>query len=78
MHRELIIKLPQSVQLSAFEIGMLLASRLYERGILTSGQAADMVGISKRAFIELLGKYGVSVFGYTTLEEIEAEEAGNE
>lgn len=53
---------------------MVLAAKLYERGILTAGQAAEMVGLSKRAFIELLSKYGVSVFGYETLEEMEAGE----
>lgn len=71
------IKLPSSVQLTQFEVTMTLAAHLYERGILSSGQGAEMVGLSKRAFIELLGKYGVSVFGYGTLEEIE-EEVDNE
>ena len=51
---------------------MVLAAKLYERGILSAGQAAEMVGLSKRAFVELLSKYGVSVFGYETLEEMEA------
>ena len=73
MQHEVIIKLPSSVQLSPFEVTMTLAARLYERGILSSGQAAEKVGLSKRAFIELLGQYGVSVFGYSTLEEIEGE-----
>jgi hypothetical protein len=36
---------------------------LFERGILTSGQAAEIAGITKRAFLENVGKYGVSVFG---------------
>jgi len=56
---------------------MVLAAKLYERGILTAGQAAEMVGLSKRAFIELLSKYGVSVFGYETLEEMEAGEGAS-
>ena len=56
---------------------MLLAAKLYERGILSAGQAAEVAGLSKRAFIELLGKYGVSVFGYETLEEMESGEAPN-
>ena len=73
MQQEVTIKLPKSVQLNSFEIAMTLAARLYERGILTSGQAAEMVGISKRAFIELLAQYGVSVFGYSTLEELETD-----
>ncbi len=44
------------------EVAMLLAAKLYEEGKLSSGQAADLVGLSKRTFIEMLGKYGVSVF----------------
>jgi predicted HTH domain antitoxin len=36
--------------------------QLFEDGILSSGQAAEMVGVSKRAFIEIMGKYGVSIF----------------
>jgi predicted HTH domain antitoxin len=73
MQQEVTIKLPKSVQLNSFEIAMTLAARLYERGILTSGQAAEMAGISKRAFIELVGQYGVSVFGYASLEELEMD-----
>lgn len=63
------VKIPKRLSLSEFEIRMILASRLYETGKITSGQAAEMVGLSKRAFIELLGKYNVSVFGYTLEDE---------
>ena len=73
MQQELVIKLPGSVQLSQFELSMILACKMYERGILSAGQAAEVAGISKRAFIELLGKYGVSVFGYSSLAELESE-----
>ena len=44
------------------EVAMLLASQLYQQGKLTSGQAADLVGMTKREFIEMIGRYGVSVF----------------
>ncbi len=63
------VKIPKRLSLSEFEIRMILASRLYETGKVTSGQAAEMVGLSKRGFIELLGKYNVSVFGYTLEDE---------
>ena len=63
------IKIPKRLSLSEFEISMILAARLYETGRITSGQAAEMVGLSKRSFMELLGKYNVSVFGYTLDEE---------
>jgi predicted HTH domain antitoxin len=62
------ITLPESVQLSEFDIKMTLAAKLYEDGTLSGGQAAELVGISKRSFLEQLGKYGVSIFGYTADE----------
>jgi len=68
-HTNVTVKLPKIAELSEFEVTMVLASRLYELGKLTSGQAAEMVGLSKRSFIELLGKFNVSVFGYTMDEE---------
>ncbi|MDQ3635305.1 MAG: UPF0175 family protein [Aridibacter sp.] len=63
--------LPKSVDVSDFELKMIVASKLYELGKLSSGQAAEVAGLSKRAFLELLGKYNVSVFGY---DEMELEE----
>jgi predicted HTH domain antitoxin len=30
---------------------------------MTLGQAAELTGLSKRAFIEIMGKYGFSLFG---------------
>lgn len=36
---------------------MTLAAKLYEMGTLSGGQAAELVGVSKRTFLELLGKY---------------------
>ncbi|WP_339784535.1 UPF0175 family protein [uncultured Imperialibacter sp.] len=47
------------------EVKMIVASSLFEKGILSSGQAATFVGISKREFIETVGNYGVSIFGET-------------
>jgi predicted HTH domain antitoxin len=73
MEQTLTIKIPSAVQLNKFELSMALASKLYERGVLSSGQAADMVGISKRAFVELLAQYGVSVFGYDDIEDLKQE-----
>ncbi len=58
------ITLPNSLHLKDFDIKMIIASKLFEEGKLSSGQASEIVGISKRAFIELVGKYGVYIFGY--------------
>ena len=48
----------------------LLAAKLYEKGSLSLGQAADLAGYSKRTFIELLGDYDVSIFNFSE-EELE-------
>ena len=62
------LKIPSSLQISEFDLAMTLASKLYEDGKLSSGQGAEMAGITKRTFLELLGKYNVSIFGYTAEE----------
>jgi len=59
-----LVKLPEEIQLGEFELNMLIAGKLFEKGRLSSGQACKIVGISKRAFLEILGKYDISVFGY--------------
>ncbi|MEL6943232.1 MAG: UPF0175 family protein [Bacteroidota bacterium] len=52
------------------EANMLLASQLFEEGRLSSGQAADFVGMDKQSFLEQVGKYGISIFQYDE-EELE-------
>lgn len=64
----LTINIPDSVQLNDREAKFLLASRLFEKGKLTLGQAAEMVGLSKRAFMELLGDYDVSIINHSVSE----------
>lgn len=61
--KALTIHLPESLDSEEFEIKMLLAGQLYERGKLSVGQAADIVGISKKSFIETMGQFGFSLFG---------------
>ena len=41
-----------------------IAAKLYESGKLSLGQAAEMAGLTKRTFAELLGDYGVSLLNY--------------
>lgn len=65
------VQLPDFVTIDTRELLLLLASKLYERGTLSLGQAAEMVGVSKRTFMELLGDYGVSVFNYPPEELVE-------
>lgn len=62
--KQLVLNIPDFVQLDEKEIAMTLASKLYEEGKLSLGQASELVGISKRTFVEMLGKYNVSLFNY--------------
>lgn len=62
--KTILINIPDSIDLNDREAKMLLASRLYEKGKLSLGQAAELVGLSKRAFMELLADYDVSIFNY--------------
>jgi predicted HTH domain antitoxin len=39
-----------------------LYAKLYEQGVLSSGQAAALLGITRWEFLDLLGRYGVSYF----------------
>jgi predicted HTH domain antitoxin len=43
---------------------------IYEKGKLTLGQAAELAGLSKRTFMEILSDYDVSIFNYS-LSELE-------
>lgn len=56
------LEIPPGLKKSKFELSMLFASKLFDEGLISSGQGAMMVGLSKQAFIELLGKYKVSIF----------------
>ena len=47
---------------------MLVASRLYEQGKLSLGQAAELAGLTKRSFAELLSQYNVSIFNFPSTD----------
>jgi predicted HTH domain antitoxin len=63
--KTLTINIPDNLELNDIEAKMLLASRLFEKGKLSLGQAAELVGLSKRAFLEVLSDYSVSPFNYS-------------
>ena len=56
------LRVPDGMELSEHDYLMALASKLYEDGKFSAGQAAELVGVSKQTFIETLGKYNVSLF----------------
>ena len=63
--KTVVLNIPDSIEIDDNEALMAIASRLYEKGKLSLGQAADLAGLSKRAFMEVLGTYGVSIFNYS-------------
>lgn len=70
--RTVKLKVPDSLEMKDYDFLMIIASKLYEEAKLSAGQAAEMVGLSKRAFIEILGKYGVSVFS-NSIDELKSD-----
>lgn len=60
--KTMTLTLPDTLDIDDREIAMLVASRLYEQGRLSLGQAAEVAGLTKRTFAELLGNYNVSIF----------------
>lgn len=60
--KTITLHIPETLDLREREAKMMLASKLYETGKLSLGQAAELADLSKRAFMELLSDYDVSVF----------------
>ena len=64
----LSIEIPDMVRVNEKELKVLLATKLYEVEMLSLGQAAKVAGLSKRAFIEIMGQYGISLFSMSVDE----------
>ena len=62
--KTLTLNIPDNLDVNDRDLAMLVATRLYEQGKLSLGQAAEIAGLSKRTFAELLGSYHVSIFNY--------------
>jgi predicted HTH domain antitoxin len=61
--KSLTLTLPEET--NEQEVKMAVAAMLFDKGILSSGQAAEYAGITKREFLTTIGNYGVSIFGET-------------
>ena len=64
--KTLTFNIPDNLDIDNNEFVMTAASRMYEQGKLSLGQAAQLAGLTKRAFAELLSKYDVSIFNAPT------------
>jgi predicted HTH domain antitoxin len=62
--KTMTLSLPDNADVDNKQLAILVASKLYELGKLSLGQAAEVAGLTKRAFAELLGSYDVSIFNY--------------
>jgi predicted HTH domain antitoxin len=54
------------------QIRLMAALKMFELGKLSSGKAAKLAGISRVEFLEMCGRYQVSVFNYAP-DELERE-----
>lgn len=70
--RTLKLKFPDNIQQTDEELKALIAAKLYENGTLSAGQGAELAGLTKRAFLERLGQYHVSVFS-DSLADLETD-----
>jgi predicted HTH domain antitoxin len=64
--KSMILTLPEETDEQ--QVKMAVAALLFDKGILSSGQAAEYAGITKRNFLETVGDYGVSIFGETPID----------
>lgn len=54
------------------ELRFLVAAKLYEMGLVSSGRAAQLAGLGRVEFLHRLAQYRIPVFNYS-LEELERE-----
>ena len=65
------IQVPEKLEKEHDETVRLIAAKLYESGKLTLGQAAEMCGMKKWDFAEILINYGVHFFDASAKAAIE-------
>ena len=54
----------------------LIATKLYEAGEVTLGQAAEMAEMKKRDFVEVMAQYGVNIYELALIDDLERMKRG--
>ena len=62
--KHLTLNIPDDLNLNENETKRFLAAKMYESGKLSLGQAANLAGLSKPAFSEILNDFDVSLINY--------------
>ena len=62
--KTLTLNIPDNLDVDNRDLAMLVSTSLYEQGKLSLEQAAEVAGLTKRTFAELLGKFNVSIFNF--------------
>ncbi len=78
--KQITLEYPEDLELAVFtteeelqaQIRLMAALKMFELGKLSSGKAAALAGMSRVAFFEQCGLYGVSIFNYSP-DELENE-----
>jgi predicted HTH domain antitoxin len=66
--QEILISLKETTQEFSKDLLMLAAVKLFELGKLSSGRAAQLAGISRISFLQVLAKYNVPIFDFSEEE----------
>lgn len=66
--KSVTIQIPANVEISEQDLKFRVAAYLYEERKVSLGEGAMIAEVSKRFFIENLGKFGVSIFNYSADE----------
>lgn len=65
--RTISLQIPDSLEWPDRDLHLLMAAKLFEAGALSISQAAA-VNLNRRAFMEILGRFEVSVISYDSSE----------
>lgn len=68
--KQLTLTIPDSLNLNENDTKRFLAAKMYEAGKLSLGHAAELAGLSKVAFAEILADYDVSLINYSPADVI--------